>query len=374
VNGPDPQREGDVTDGGARQARGDSVAVPSGPSGAGPIRRLISFGGLLADLAVTVDAVPERGGDTMARDFSQAVGGGFAVIAAAARLGMPTALAGVLGDDAIADVARQKLREEGVEMLFPEPRAGGSGVCLVLVDAGGERTMVTVQGVESRVQSEDFDAVAPGLGDVVYVNGYELLYPHATGLVNWVRRVKPDHLVFDPGPLISKIEPDALAAVLRATRWLSLNETEAAILTGETDPTAASIAALSRICPQAASSPSAPDVDGPKTGHIGGFSAHQHSADHRLGGVVVRAGAEGCVIVTEGAEPSAVPAFPAEAVDTTGAGDTHVGAFIAASARGLDPVEACRWANAAAAVVVAGRGQVSPPHLAELRALLEPAP
>jgi hypothetical protein len=42
------------------------------------------------------------------------------------------------------------------------------------------------------------DAVpARGPADVVYVNGYELLYPHATGLVNWIRRVRPEHLVFD---------------------------------------------------------------------------------------------------------------------------------------------------------------------------------
>ena len=86
--------------------------------------------------------------------------------------------------------------------------------------------------------------------------------------------------------------------------------------------------------------------------------------------MVVRAGADGCVVVERGGEPVAVPAFPAVAVDTTGAGDTHVGAFIAALARGLDPVEACRWANAAAAVVVSTRGQVSPPRLEELRAIL----
>jgi sugar/nucleoside kinase (ribokinase family) len=117
-----------------------------------PGGRLISFGGLLADLVVSVDAVPERGGDVLAHDFTQTIGGGFA---AARRLGMSTALAGVLGSDAIADAARSALADEGIEMLFPEPRAGGSGVCLVLVDAGGERTMVTVQGVESRVQGED---------------------------------------------------------------------------------------------------------------------------------------------------------------------------------------------------------------------------
>jgi sugar/nucleoside kinase (ribokinase family) len=66
-----------------------------------------------------------------------------------------------------------------------------------------------------------------------------------------------------------------------------------------------------------------------------------------------------------------VPGFAAEVVDTTGAGDTHVGAFVAALARGVGPVEACRWANAAASVVVASRGQASPPRLAELQSLLD---
>jgi ribokinase len=321
---------------------------------------LISFGGLLADLVVSVDAVPERGADALARDFTQTIGGGFAVVAAAARLGMPTALAGVLGEDPIADAARRALRDEGIELLFPEPRAGSSGVCLVLVDAGGERTMVTVQGVESRVQSEDFDAVAPAPGDVVYINGYELLYPHAAGLVNWVHRVRPDHLVFDPGPLIATIDPGALQTMLGATRWLSLNAAEAAILTGEEDPRTAAAAALTRI----GTSASHRRVDGPKTQAGMEFSAHQR------GGVVVRAGADGCVVVERGGEPVSVPAFPATAIDTTGAGDTHVGSLIAALARGLDSVEACRWANAAAAAVVSTRGQVSPPRLEELRAIL----
>src|SRR6185312_1783545 len=72
-----------------------------------PGGRLISFGGLLADLVVRVDAVPERGADVLARGFSQTVGGGFAVVVAAARLGMATTLAGVLGNDPIADAARR---------------------------------------------------------------------------------------------------------------------------------------------------------------------------------------------------------------------------------------------------------------------------
>jgi sugar/nucleoside kinase (ribokinase family) len=317
--------------------------------------RLVSFGGLLADLVVGVEAVPRRGEDALARDFTQTVGGGFAVLAAAARSGMATALAGVLGDDAIADAARRALREEGVELLLPEPRAGGSGLCLVLVDAGGERTMVTVEGVESRLRPEDFAAIRPAPDDVVYVSGYELLYPHGGSLADWVAEARPASLIFDPGPLIAEIDPGRLAGILAATSWLSLNAAEATQLTDEADPAAAAKAALLRL-PD-------PHVDGPKTGHIDRFSARQH-------GVVVRTGAEGCVVLADGGRPVAVPGFAVEAVDTTGAGDTHVGAFVAALARGLDPAEACRWANAAAALVVAGRGQVSPPRIEELRRIL----
>jgi len=326
------------------------------PEDGAPRGRLVSFGGLLADLVVGVDAVPVRGEDALARHFTQTVGGGFAVLAAAARLGMPTALAGVLGDDAIAAAARAALRDEGVELLLPESRPGGSGLCLVLVDAGGERTMVTVEGVESRLRPEDFAAIRPEPGDVVYVSGYELLYPHGQLLVDWVAANRPANLIFDPGPLVATIEPGRLGTVLGATRWLSLNAAEATALTGEASPSAAAEAALSRLPNH--------DVDGPKTGQIGRFSARQH-------GVVVRAGGEGCVLLERGTEAVAVPAFPAEAVDTTGAGDTHVGAFVAALARGLDPTEACRWANAAAAHVVGIRGQASPPRVDELRAILD---
>jgi ribokinase len=305
--------------------------------------RLLSFGGLLADLVVSVEALPARGEDVLAQGLEQTVGGGFAVLAAAARLGMPTALAGVLGDDALAEAARRALAAEGVELLFPEPRPGSSGVCLVLVDGEGERTMVTVEGVESRLRPEDLAAVAPGPDDVVYLSGYELLYPHGPALLEWVRRTRPASLVFDPGPLIAGIEPEALGMVLAATRWLSLNRAEATALTGEVEPEGAAGAALGRIGGEAPAGPA---------------------------GVVVRTGADGCLLLEPGGEPTALPAFPAEVADTTGAGDTHVGAFVAALARGLSPLEACRWANAAAATVVATPGQVSPPTLEQLQALL----
>ncbi len=47
------------------------------------------------------------------------------------------------------------------------------------------------------------------------------------------------------------------------------------------------------------------------------------------------------------------PAVPVDAVDTTGAGDVHTGAFLAGLLRGASAVEAARRANAVAARWVA---------------------
>jgi sugar/nucleoside kinase (ribokinase family) len=63
-----------------------------------------------------------------------------------------------------------------------------------------------------------------------------------------------------------------------------------------------------------------------------------------------------------------------EAVDTTGAGDTFAGVFIAALAEGLPPARAARRANAAAAFSVTRPGPATSPTRAALDAWLARQP
>lgn len=75
--------------------------------------------------------------------------------------------------------------------------------------------------------------------------------------------------------------------------------------------------------------------------------------------VVIKLGEEGCY-VTDGRTSRIVPAFHIENVsDTTGAGDTFVGGFMAGLIDGMDLFTAARYANAAAAVSVTGAGGVT---------------
>ncbi|MET0694759.1 MAG: hypothetical protein ABWY56_12575, partial [Propionibacteriaceae bacterium] len=57
-------------------------------------RRLVSVGNVIVDLALQVDAVPERGGDVLANRSDVTPGGSFNVLVAATRQGLRSAYAG----------------------------------------------------------------------------------------------------------------------------------------------------------------------------------------------------------------------------------------------------------------------------------------
>ena len=67
---------------------------------------------------------------------------------------------------------------------------------------------------------------------------------------------------------------------------------------------------------------------------------------------VVTLGAKGCCIN----DNITIPAYPVDAVDTTGAGDTFNGVLAVSLAQGKDLEEGCQFASAAAALSVTKRG------------------
>ncbi|WP_262060654.1 PfkB family carbohydrate kinase [Streptomyces sp. STR69] len=300
--------------------------------------RLWHLGNVVVDLVLEVPALPERGGDVLATRTERTPGGGFNGMAAAARQGLPVTYAGAHGTGPFGDRARAALRSEGIDALLaprPEP---DTGFVVCLVDADGERTFVTSPGAEATLTAADLVELRPGAGDLVYVTGYSLLYDsNRAALLDLLPRLDPAvTLVVDPGPLAADIPGGALASLLARADWWSCNAREAALLTGVDDVVEAARILQSRL---------------------------------GRGSVLVRTGPGGC-LVDRGGRLVDVPGFAVDAVDLNGAGDAHTGVFMAALARGLDPVIAARRANAGAALAVTASGPATAPDAARLDAFL----
>lgn len=310
----------------------------------GGFDRLLHLGNVVVDVVLTVPELPERGGDMLAGATEVTAGGGFNVIVAAARQGLPVAYGGGYGSGPFAALALAALREAGVEVLQQPKAAADTGFVVTLVDDDGERTFVTSRGAEAAVTAEDLAGVRAGLRDAVYLSGYSFVHPGNRGaLLEWLDRLRDGNVVFfDPGPLGDSVPAGVLDRVMRRADWVTCNAREAARLTGLDDPVLAA-RELAQRGPALAS---------------------------RERGVLVRTGPDGCLLSRPGAAPVHVPGFPVDVVDTNGAGDTHSGTFIAALAGGADPVDAARMSNAAAALSATRRGPATAPAKAELAQFL----
>ena len=300
------------------------------------ITRLVSLGNVIIDVVAEVPELPERGGDVLASRGTLEVGGGFNLMAAAARQGLDVAYGGALGHGRFGDLARRALQAEGIAQLLPDAadEQRDTGFDVVLVEASGERTFVTAVGAEAGVTSQRLDHVEIRPTDALAISGYGLLHEaNRQAIVERLRRLSPETTVcYDPGPLSHTLPNRVVEAVRQRVDWWSCNEREASLATGRSNAAEAAIELLARL---------------PR------------------GNVVVRMGMSGCLVAQRGSGVVHVPGVPVAAVDTTGAGDAHFGAYIAGLAAGCGAEAAARRANVVAALTVTRRGPANSPTAEE---------
>jgi sugar/nucleoside kinase (ribokinase family) len=254
---------------------------------------LVVLGDLMVDVVARIIGPPAplaRGSDTPAR-VTVAGGGSAANVAAwAAALGTPVKLVCRVGDDVHGRAAVEELRAAGVDVRTDVDRERPTGTCIVLVEPGGERTMLPDPGAN--------DAPLPEipLGDHLHVVGYALLRE---------------------GPRAS-----ALAAIARARTagmTVSVDPSSWALIRGDAIPE------VDLLLPNEREA----EVLGEREGMVVKLGA----AGARWGDVVV-------------------PAVPVEVVDTTGAGDAFAAGFLGAWLAGAAKHDSLSAGCAAAARAV----------------------
>jgi sugar/nucleoside kinase (ribokinase family) len=247
-----------------------------------------------------------------------------------AHLGADVVFAGRVG---ARDAAyhRRELAHAGVRARLAADREAETGSIVIMVAPDGGRTMFTDRGANLRLRRSDVPARLLGEAAALHLTGYTFCEPSQLEVALWLlgqARARELAVTIDPGSaaFLARMGP---AAFLRWTAGAAVcfpNRDEAAVLTGASDPLVMA-ARLTR----------------------------------HYGAVVVKLGAAGCVLATPGEAPVAIAAHPAEATDTTGAGDAFCGAFISRwLADPGDLAGAARYAVRIAATVVTRFGARPP--------------
>jgi sugar/nucleoside kinase (ribokinase family) len=131
-----------------------------------------ALGDLLLDVIVRLDA-PLAPGDDATVQTALTPGGQAANVAAwAAALGARARLVAKSGDDESGELVRRELEGHGVEVCGP--RGNRTGVVVSLVQPGGDRTMASDRGSSPELQPDELDETWFHC-DALHLSGYSLM-------------------------------------------------------------------------------------------------------------------------------------------------------------------------------------------------------
>ncbi|WP_236789625.1 ribokinase [Amycolatopsis sp. GM8] len=292
------------------------------------------FGSINEDLVLRVARTPRPGETLLGTSASRLPGGkGANQAVAAARFGAKVAMVGAVGVDDSGARQIGNLKANGVEATAVTRVQRSTGLAVVTVTDSGENSIVVVPGANGDVAGHHVEALRSLLrqGDIL-VAQLELPLPVVAAALR-VARGRGARTILNAAPISD------VSDLVGAVDILVINETEAEVLAGRyglaaADPRTTATELARRL-----------DVE-----------------------VVTTLGANGVVMAGPGGDAAChVPGRAIEVTDTTGAGDTFVGAFAAALAAGGDPRKALGLANHAAALACTAPGaQSAMPSLDDL--------
>lgn len=287
---------------------------------------ILNFGSLNIDHVYHVASFVRPGETVSSLRYDRIPGGkGLNQSVALARAGAHVFHAGKVGSDGKFLV--ELLCRDGVNTDWVAENGSVTGHACIQVDENGQNCIVLHGGANREITVDEVHQVL----DAFHAGDWLVLQNEISCLPEIVQAAAERELVIVLNP--SPITPDLLKMDLSPVSYLLLNETEGKDLTGETQPQKITAALLGRY----------PNLK-----------------------IVLTLGGDGA-LYADAASSVSVPACSVQAVDTTAAGDTFTGYFIAAVSAGEPVREALIRASQAAAIAVSRPGaSISIPNKQEL--------
>ncbi|MBO9166074.1 ribokinase [Lactiplantibacillus pentosus] len=300
------------------------------------MNKVTVLGSLNVDSILRFKRFPKPG-ETLPLTGKSVAGGGKGAnqAIAAARAGAQTTFIGKVGQDQEGTFMVQQLTESGVDDRFVQHSdAAATGSAFILLDASSENRILIDGGTNQLVTAEDVEQAQSVIADSTFLISQFETPIAATQRGFELARAAQQKTILNPAPATDAVPAELLAV----TDLIVPNETETETLTGVHITDEASMVAGAQ-----------------KLQALG------------VANVIITVGSKGAFWM-RGGEHGFVPAFKVDAVDTTAAGDTFIGALSSV----LQPdfsnlAEAVRFANRASSLAVQKLGaQPSIPTQAEI--------
>ena len=254
---------------------------------------VVVVGSVNTDVVARVARIPSPGETLLGKDLARYGGGKGAnqAVAAARAGGAEVAFVGAVGDDPDAAVRRAALEADGIDTAGLVAVPGPTGTALITVADDGENAIVVAAGANGAREDLTTDQLTVlGRAEVVIA---QLEVPVPLVLQAGRHRRADSLFLLNAAPSTAMTDPTTAADLLGITDVLVVNEHELADTAGDVG-TEAAIAQVAEQVPV----------------------------------LIVTFGSAGALVAV-GTERREIPAFPATAVDTTGAGDTFCGVLAA---------------------------------------------
>jgi ribokinase len=288
--------------------------------------KVLNFGSLNLDYTYKVSHIVREGETILAKDVQLNLGGkGFNQSVALARAGVPAYHAGLVGEEGLDFY--DACKTYGIKTDYIKTVTGRCGHTIIQVDDAGQNSIVLFGGANQKNTKEFVDEVLSHFedGDIILLQNeinelpYIIDQAFAKGMT----------IVLNPSPYNEQIE----ACDLGKVSMFILNETEGQQMTGATTPTTI----------------------------VSAMDASFSNAK-----ILLTLGESGS-IYHHGDEEHYQGAFAVDAVDTTAAGDTFTGYFIACMLKKMPVEVAMIVASKAAALAVTEPGAAqSIPFMSEV--------